>query len=119
MPYETPTPAQFRTRFPEFASESDDRINMFISDAMRMVDTSWFEGDYQIAILLLAGHYLATSRPGMDGTGAIIQSESFGGEISKSYAVDKDAGSFGGTSYGRRFMEMARRNHPTPFVLGG
>lgn len=104
MPYTVPTSAQFKLRFPVYASESDERINSILLEASSSVDQSWVEADYQPAIMYLAAHLLATSggdeddetddNGGSDGDGGIA-SESFG-PLSVSYF--QNGGSSGSSS---------------------
>ena len=53
-----PTIAEFRSAFPEFASVTDDQIQMAIDTAMTWVDTFWFWPDAKLAVMYAAAHYL-------------------------------------------------------------
>lgn len=122
MPYTVPTPAQFRTRFPVFAAESDERVQLFLDEASGKVDLTYVEADYQPAIMYAAAHLLATdgSNEGDDievgaQTGP-ISSESFG-EISVSYRAPAGYASqsewaafWGTTEWGRRYLSLVRVN---------
>ena len=105
-------------------------IGMILTEAQLSVDQSWIEADYKTAIMYLTAHLIATDNTdegdsvniGGANTGAIA-SESFGA-ISVSY--ESSAGSvkasalndlYGGTSYGRRFLAMLRRNKPGILVV--
>lgn len=122
MPYTTPTAAEFKTRFPVFVSEGDDRIDAFLVEAQRSVDDSWLEDDYQPATMYLAAHLLLTENQAAGaavGTSGVVKSESFGGEISKTYVTgsEEDALGLRGSVYGRRYLELLKKNHGGPFTI--
>jgi hypothetical protein len=128
MPYTTPTVAQFIERFPNLSESDESLIQVLLDEAARTIDKSYEEHDYQPAILYLAAHLMATdnSAEGEDvelgGTTGGIASESFGG-MSISYANGGSAAgslaasaSYGSTVFGRRFLEIVRRNRGGPLV---
>jgi hypothetical protein len=117
VPYVAPTVSDFKTRFPEFVSDADTRVQIFLDEASLHVDTSWLEQDYQRAIMYLAAHLLLGERAAIATGGGVVQSESFGGEISKTYKLDDDATGLGSTVYGRRYRELLRLNRPGPLVV--
>lgn len=53
-----PTIQEFRAAFPEFASATDDQIQMAIDTAMTWIDTWWFWPDAKLAVMYAAAHYL-------------------------------------------------------------
>ncbi|KRE07451.1 hypothetical protein ASE63_22390 [Bosea sp. Root381] len=126
MPYVIPTLSQFRTKFPTFAGVGDDTINAAIQEASASVDRSWIEADYQPAILYLAAHILTVdgalygdigSIGGVIGAGLV--SEAKVGDVQvKLGSAGGGAGGGGSSSgyastpYGRRYMELLRRNQP-------
>jgi hypothetical protein len=129
--YVPPTPEQFKTRFPVFEDMENDRVQLFLDEAMTSVDTSWVEADYARAIMYLAAHLIATDNSdegaeieiGPSGQGQIA-SESFGGGLSVSYVnTAAVAGSlsasdkYGSTVYGRRYLALLRRNRRGPLVV--
>lgn len=126
MPYTTPTPAEFKTRFPAFADTDDERIAIFIADAERKIDNTWRVQDYQPAILYLAAHLLTLSGgedgddPVGDATTGDVVGESFG-QMSISYAKKAALNApgssawqstYGTTPFGREFLSLARGNKP-------
>lgn len=130
MPYTTPTVDQFTTRFPIFADNDPDQIEMILAEAASTgVDTDWREADYQPAIMYLAAHLLSTDNSqegdevsiGAAGAGGVA-SESFGG-LSISYDKGNQSGSlssseaYGSTEYGRRYLMMLRGNKPGVMVV--
>lgn len=128
--YDAPTPAQFKARFPIFDDQDDPRIQIFLNEAGSSVDRTWNINDYQVAIMYLAAHLLATDNSdegseveiGPAGGGAIA-SESFGGGLSVSYTTGASAGDaasnskYGSTEYGRRYYNLLIRNRRGPLVV--
>lgn len=128
MPYTTPTLEQFRTKFPTFSGVADATINAASDEARSSVDTTWIEADYQPAILYLAAHILtidgaliaASDLGGAGGiVGAGLVSDMKVGDVSVKMAGSASGGGGSGfssgyatTPYGRRYLELLRRNHP-------
>lgn len=121
MPYVVPIVDDFNARFPELASSDNEvLVDQCITRALRQVDTSWLEGDYQEAILQLAAHYYV-SDPSQTGTDA--SSASGGnltsatiGRISESYAEGEggapQASDLTSSIYGTEFRRLRKVNHP-------
>jgi len=127
MPYTQPTVEQFQTRFPVFSEADEAQIQTLLTEASASVDESWAEADFQPAIMYLAAHLLATdsSQEGDDvgaGGDGTIASESFNG-MSVSYVRPNgvSGGAFtseyGGTSYGRRYLNLLKRNKPAVVAI--
>lgn len=124
MAYDAPTPTEFKARFPEFASETDQRVQIFLTEAGTQVDTSWIEADYPTAIMFLAAHKLAMANAnagsgGGSASSGPISSESFQG-MSRSYDNSKmtaaQKSSYGGTWYGQEFYLLLQKNKPGVMV---
>lgn len=113
MPYTAPTVTDFQTRFPEFESVDDEVIESAITEANRFVDEEWVEADYQIAILLLAAHYVQSAGGSYDTGG--LQSISVG-SISVTYALGGSVAELKKTSYGERFLRIRAANRRGPRV---
>ena len=122
MPYTVPTATQFRSRFPRFAAVDSDCIEANIADAARNVDETWFEDDYQPAIMFLAAHLLVMEGAlgGAIDTPGLITSEKLG-DASVTYgnavADSKNISDYGSTNYGRRYQELLRKNVPAVLVV--
>lgn len=121
MPYIVPTVAELKDRFPEFAAVADGVVQFALDEALTRVDTSWIESNYQIAILLYAAHVLA-----LGGHDAVETEEDAGlsqitiGPLTLRYAKSSSSSSndpIASTSYGRRFLELLRRNSPGIAVI--
>ncbi len=128
MAYVRPTSAQFKIRYPAFATVTDELIDLVMLDAP--VDESWLESDYQKAIMLYAAHVLTTEGQGT-GAAAEVVAE-YGQGVTKLKAGDTEiqfagaaaAGSsgagttFGATIYGQQFAELCQLNQGGPIVAG-
>lgn len=120
MPYTTPTASELKARYPEFDSVSDTLVDFAISDAGRFVDETWFEDDYQRAIMALAAHFLA--QDGALGGSTVVSgnvtSEKLGdASVSYGAAVGAANNEYGTTSYGRAFLRIQRANVPSVVIL--
>lgn len=121
MPYDIPTASDLKARYPEFDSVSDSIVTELISEASRFVDSSWFEADYQPAIMALAAHLLIEDGfTGRDtqAAGAITSSKL--GDAQDSYAglnAQESAGEYSSTSYGRKYMRLRAVNCQGVVVL--
>lgn len=135
MPYTKPTAAEFKAKFPTFAAVGDPTIDLAITDASASVDVSWVEADYQPAILYLAAHIMTIDGVVIAGSdlgsaGGVVNA----GLISEMKVGDvqvKLSGSAGGassgaggdmtglrsTGYGRRYLELLRRNQSGPILV--
>jgi hypothetical protein len=108
------TLADFRTRFPEFASTDDAVIELNIDDAELEVSTAF--GTYQdVATLFLAAHYLVLSQDAADGaSGSVggVASESVDG-VSQSFSVvaanSQSDQLLASTVYGQRFLSYRQK----------
>lgn len=126
MAYDPPTASEVKARFEEFEDVSDPKIDLLIAEAQRVVDTTWLEADYTVAIKYWVAHTLALEKSSMSVNGegfvtGLIKSESLG-DASISYDTG-GAGTKGGasdymaTSYGRRFLTLLRANAPGVVVI--
>lgn len=119
MAYDAPTAAQFKERFPAFASVADFDVENALSDAARRVDETWAEGDFARARMLYAAHVLVLDG---QGTGREVKLSGFKrikiGSLELERAGDTSAGSLSSTSYGQRFLELMRLNFAGGGVTG-
>lgn len=120
MPYEVPTVADFRDRFPEFDPDTfpDKKVSVLLGEAARSVDKEWIEADYQPAILYLTAHLLETFElySASYGMGGIPKQISFG---NRSITFDTSALTGGSnqasyeydfTIYGQMYLRLLHRN---------
>lgn len=128
MAWPAPTPVEFKARFPAFAAVDDDVLQSALDEAALQVDETWVsEADFRLGRMLLAAHILT-----VDGLGTGAEAESaaagaLGFKVMKSgglslerfSASESGAGDSGlsVTSYGRRFLDLLRRNIPAVRVV--
>lgn len=128
MAYDAPTYAEFIARFPIFDNQikwPQSLVEAVLVEATNNIDTSWFEQDYKPAIMYQTAHILSidNAEEGQDpqvGPQTFLSSESFAG-MSMSYQQVQGGtlGSseiWGSTSYGRRYLDLLRKNKPGPVV---
>lgn len=119
MAYTDPTAADLKAAFPRFAAVADETVEFWLERARRKVDQSWTEGDYAMAQMLLACHYMTLNGLGT-GTESEVNAAGLGdfksvrsGSFSftrKEGGDDADSGPMGSTSYGRQWQELAYAN---------
>lgn len=119
MAYVLPDPADIRERFPAItvAKATDAVLEALILEAQSYVDESWFERDYQPAIMYLVAHWATTGGAASAGMG-VIQSESFG-PMSRTFAQGAGGvvSEYSSTDYGRHYESLLRRNRGGPLVV--
>jgi uncharacterized membrane protein YgcG len=140
-----PTIEQFRSKFPELISASDDLVTSAIAEACCSADMSWSStcNDCQLAILYMAAHIVAMSllsaswfETMFGGQPRSISFESmrvmfsgFGGSGGGGGMRSGGGGSSGGggvfgakfglqsTPYGTRYIELLTLNKPAILVI--
>jgi hypothetical protein len=124
--YVEPTAANLLCFFPEFNTVAEPIISAYLKRASTTVDTSWSEGDFGYARMLLAAHLMTVNGIGSSSQAASIADGS--GEF-RSMAIGPlrlerfDKGSaaetgYAATRYGREFQTLLRRNRGGPRVAG-
>lgn len=134
MPYVLPTVGEFRARYPEFATASEPLTNLILADAGLWVDTTWLEGDYQPAIMAIAGHFMARALAastgatggggGAGGVETYLRSVSFadrtvtyGVSSGASARSSESASALASSPYGEYFLWLLSRNSPHVLVI--
>lgn len=130
MVWAPPTIAEFKARWsPRFDAVADGPIQAALDEAALQVDETWVdEPNYRQGILLLAAHILTLDGY---GTGAEAEAGAAGasgfkvmrsGQLTLERFTAADAG--GGdegvlatTSYGRRFLDLLKRNIPAVAIV--
>ena len=110
----TCTPTNFKSRFPEFNAITDDRIQIFIDDALLVIKEATWGTTYSLGVCYLTAHYLALSEASSNGNSGSV------GNVA-SQAVDGVSISFNNPSmssasmayynssqYGQRFYSLIR-----------
>lgn len=131
MAYTKPTPDEFKTRFPAFASVDGSLIQSVLDNEVPLyLDDSWIsQENYTQGAMLYTAHALTldghgTSAEAKAAAGGRLNYQSIrSGQLSLTrFARDSSsaaAGAFGLTSYGQRFLEILKRNSPGILAAGG
>ena len=133
MPYATPTPTDFKLRYPEFAAVADATVVVLVSEAEGEVGPTWIDNDRRPAVMALAAHFLAVqgfAHAQTDGStitpvaGPLRSSKV--GDVEESYGASGRVGSMAdanpssdldATAYGQRLIELRRRSFPSGLVV--
>lgn len=65
------TPTEFKARFPEFSSETDDRVQLFINDADPLFDQARWDDLYPVGLANLVAHELVVANEQTAAAGKI------------------------------------------------
>lgn len=119
-----PTPAELKARFPSFAAVADAMVQAALDEAALQVGGDWAsEADLRLGRLLLAAHTLTLDG---QGSGAEAATAATGGfrrirsgalELERPDTTEAAPGALDSTGYGRRFLELMRRNVPAVTVV--
>lgn len=122
MAWAVPTPDDLVLRFPAFQGVDTDVAQTALDEAALRVDDTWVsEGNFRLGYMLYAAHVLT-----MDGHGTGGEAETIKGVRrfkSGTFEVEQTADAAGAngvlssTSYGRRFLELVRLNHPAVAIV--
>lgn len=131
MSYVAPTIADLKLRFPVFVGVADSVLTTALGEAANRVDNTWREEDFQSAQLLYAAHILTIDGHGsgkeakfaalVDAGISSIKISSLAVSMSKgsSESSAKYTSVLARTSYGKRFLDLLRLNHPAVLVVDG
>lgn len=124
-----PTAAEFKARHARFAAVDDGTVDLYLAEAGRTVDADlWAVDDYADGVMYLAAH-LMLEEGALDPTGAAPGTSgrikrTKAGEVEVEFQAQASGGSgrydalYGGSIYGRRYLELAARNgYGGPTVL--
>lgn len=112
-------PADFKTRFPEYAAESDARIQMFIDDSVVILNETYWGEKYNLGLYYLTAHYLSlaqkTEAGSITSTAPIAGRAVDGASVSytNSSIDDQSDAYYSSTSYGQRYLAL-RKNLGVP-----
>lgn len=112
------TPSAFKTRFPEFASESDDRVQMFLDDATIFVNERVWGTRCDLGVAYLAAHLLAINNRGSGGASGPVTSEKVG-DLQRSYAAPTASNldpTYASTTYGMEYVRIRKTIFTSPIV---
>lgn len=109
------TPTQFKERFPEFATQTDERIQVFLDKAALLVSACKWGNLYDEGVALLAAHYLALSilqSSASSATPTFAIASKKVGDVQINYAVPSAASGteayYNSTPYGQEYWSLVR-----------
>ena len=114
----TVTTSSFKIRFPEFVSVDDARIQLFLDDALIILNSVYWGVKYDLGVNYYVAHKLALAikaenagGSGSAGGGGAISGRSVDGtSVSYATATPKDGQEayYNQTSYGREFWALMK-----------
>lgn len=128
MAWTAPTPADLKARFPAFAAVPDAVVETALDEAALQVDETWVsEADFRLGRLLLAAHILTLDGQGTGAEAEAAAAGASGFRVMKSGQLTlerfgnaqggQDGGVLASTSYGKRFLDLLRRNTPAVTIV--
>lgn len=112
----TVTPASFKIRFPEFISQTDARIQLFLDDAVLMHNVSYWGDKLDLGISYYTAHDLSKSIDSEDsegaggGGGGAISGGSVDGTsisfVSPKTSTNNMDSYYTSTSYGIKYLDL-------------
>lgn len=124
--YETPRPRDLVARYPAFHAVPYDTIQIYINDALTVVDTTWLAADYPLAIIAFAAHNMTLiglgemSQAQQHARGGVssIRDGAFSVSFNDKCVQGLNDGSLKSTVYGQTYRNLLRRNKAGPRVIG-
>lgn len=108
------TATDFKVRFPEFASVDDARIELFINDAVIVLNESYWGDKYDLGLYYYTAHVLQlgsqTESGNADATSAIASQAVDGTSISFAQGPvnDQSEAFYSSTAYGQRYLALRK-----------
>jgi len=110
----------FKVRFPEFSAVANARIDLFIGDAVEVLNEVYWDNKYDLGLYYLTAHYLAlasqTEAGNVTGDGGAVASRAVDGTSVSFTTAQPDNESdayYSQTAYGRRYLSL-RKNLDIP-----
>ena len=100
--------------FPDFESEDESRVNLFITEAARYVNSRIWSTKTDFATALYTAHLLSVTNSGAS-SGSL--SEDKVGDLSQKYSTPTSEESLGSTAYGLQFLQMRKSLLISPMVI--
>jgi len=107
-------PTAFKARFPEFATIDNARIQVFIDDALLVLNEVTWGSIYSLAVCYLSAHYLALGEESSSNGGGTVGNVSSKGVdgVTISYnsvnLSNVDQAYFLSTQYGQKFYSLIK-----------
>jgi hypothetical protein len=119
MALDVPTADEFIERFPTFDGR-DDLIEAMIAECvLGEVNENWLTKDQKRAIMYWVAHSITMEDNASDNSGQVRMEKT--GDIMIQYDTGVQSGmtpsNYNQTEYGRRFIELRKRNFPSVVVI--
>ncbi len=105
-----PTITDFRTRYPAFAAVPDASVSYWLNEGFAEV-SAWADADQPRGAMAYAAHKLAGQAGAVPEGVTAFKSGTFSAQLSEQAA---NRTGFHATSYGREFLDIARRSFAGP-----
>lgn len=119
MAITAPTAAEFKARFPEFASQDDTYLDTILAEATLQVGEDWDTVDQKNGMLYAAAHMISSASDQIAGGG--IKSISIAGAIAIAYRDNPLAANskseLARTEYGIQYQRILKRNAGGPVIV--
>jgi len=108
------TAAEFRTRFPEFVSETNPTIDLFVADSVVIINEAYWGTKYDLGLYYLTAHYLTLANRSASGStasiGAVASKSVDGVSIAYATATPNDGSDayYNSTAYGQRYLALRK-----------
>lgn len=105
------TTAEFKLRFPEFASEDDALIQIYIDDAVVILNEAYWGTRYDLGLYYYTAHTLRLRLNSTASSGATVAQVARkavdGTSVAYNISPDAPGGAWlNSTSYGQRYLEL-------------
>lgn len=117
------TPASFKIRFPEFDSTADERVQLFIDDAVLILNEAYWGDKYDLGLSYLSAHYLKLSIDaslGNDEATSMVSGKTVDG-TSVTFAVptieNQDDAYYSSSAYGQRYLQLRSKLGIPAYVI--
>lgn len=116
-------PALFKVRFPEWVSVADATIQMWIDDAVTILNESHWGTKYDLGLYYLSAHFLALGETSAVGDGASVNGVSSRGVDGTSIGYNvlapenQSDAYYASTTYGQRYLHLKKSLGVTAFVI--
>jgi len=104
----------FKIRFPEFDAVLDARIDIFLADAIIILNETYWDTKYDMGVSYLTAHYLALANKSEVGSvtssGPIASKTVDGASVAYTNATPDDESDayYASTTYGQRYLTLRK-----------
>ncbi len=106
------TVADVKTLLPEFASDADSRVQLWLDEAVLLVNAGHFGNRTDTATIFLTAHFLSCFGGDNSGGSGFAVSEKSVGAVKLKFATDATSvmSTLASTKYGRQYQWLCRLN---------